>query len=152
MWWGSRLGRGDFIFAIIALNIAFIAALYFLSGGLSLTLDLGTRSTPRFWGSEPWMLTALKMAFDVAFASLCYRRLQDANHPGWYMLALVAALFGLSVLPLVSGVASLVAIAGLVTLLVLPPTIGPNRFGADPRGWKSPEHYREQQERLSKGD
>jgi len=152
MWFGPRLRRGDFIFAVIALNLAYFAAIYFAQRGFSLTLNFGTRTTPALWGSEPVIVTAIKLVHDIVMISLCYRRLQDANYQGWYVLAAFAVLVALSFIPGIGTVAALAALIGMIALLFLPPTIGPNRFGADPRGWKSAEHYREQQQRLAKGE
>ncbi len=146
MWWGPRIGRGDFFFAILATNIAYLVAVYMLTGGLSLTLKLGFRSEFGAWGEELLEASALKLACDFVFLSLAYRRLQDAGKPGWIALLLL-------ILPLVlGGVGAIVSFLALIALFFLRPDIGPNRFGPDPRGWNSREHYQEGQRRLDSGD
>ncbi len=152
MWWGPRLRRTDFVFAVFTINLAWVAALYFALGGLSLMLQLGPRSVFTRWGTEPLELSAINFAFDLVLASLAWRRLQDANLPGWYLVAAIILLWLMALVPALSIAASVAALVGLLALLFLPPSVGPNRFGKDPRGWKSPEHQAEQKERLAKGE
>jgi uncharacterized membrane protein YhaH (DUF805 family) len=76
---------------------------------------------------------------------------------GWWVLTLPA----LTLLSLVAGSSTalggalipLVLIAVLLAywlaLLLWPGTIGPNRFGPDPRGWDSRAHYDAQRQRLA---
>lgn len=100
-------------------------------------------------------------ALSLVMLWLSIRRFHDQDRPGW--IALVALALGVAVnpngfgiavtapyLPLPPALALLITIAYLVALF-LPGTIGPNRYGPDPRGWKSAEHHREQQQALRRG-
>ncbi|WP_200913128.1 DUF805 domain-containing protein [Sphingomonas sp. Leaf10] len=53
------------------------------------------------------------------------RRLHDRNMSGWWLLGVYIA----SLIPFVGFFASI----GLLVLLALPGTVGPNRFGPDPK-------------------
>lgn len=152
MWFGPRLRRGDFVFAIIAINLAYFAMSFLARGGFSLTLNFGLRTSPSLWGIESLTVSAIRLLHDVVLISLCYRRLQDANYPGWYLLVAASVLFALSLVPGIGTIAGVAALLAMVGLFFLPPTIGPNRFGPDPRGWISAKHYHEQQQRLASGD
>jgi uncharacterized membrane protein YhaH (DUF805 family) len=91
----------------------------------------------------PW-LPWLQLALDLVFLWLAARRFHDQDRPGW--LALVPTALGVAValgLP-VPGSIALLVLLGILVALFLPGTIGPNRYGADPRGWRSREHYLEQ--------
>lgn len=75
---------------------------------------------------------------------LVVRRFHDQDRSGWF--ALVPAAVGIVAalgLPVPDPILLLVLTAYVVGLL-LPGTIGPNRYGRDPRGWKSRAHYLEQ--------
>ena len=93
----------------------------------------------------PW-LPWLQLGLDLAFLWLAVRRFQDQDRPGW--LALVPTALGVAValgVP-VPGSVALLLLLGILVGLFLPGTIGPNRYGPDPRGWKSREHYLEQRQ------
>ena len=152
MWWGPRLGRGDFFFAILALNAAYLAAASYFSGGLFLSLAAGMRSAPALWGVQPIWVTLLGLGVDFVMASLISRRLQDADYPGWYFLGWIALLWGVSLVPGLGLLALVIGLAALLAPFFLKPIVGPNRFGPDPRGWKSKEHFQEQEDRLKSGD
>jgi uncharacterized membrane protein YhaH (DUF805 family) len=90
-----------------------------------------------------WLLW-VQIAVGLIFLWLAVRRLHDQDRPGWLALApavlsLLAALLPLDALAALAGLADLV----LLVFLFMPPTIGPNRYGPDPRGWRSSEHYRD---------
>ncbi|MDJ0276108.1 DUF805 domain-containing protein [Sphingomonas sp. 2R-10] len=53
------------------------------------------------------------------------RRLHDRNMSGWWLLGIYVVSF----IPVVGFIASI----GLLVLLALPGTVGPNRFGPDPK-------------------
>jgi uncharacterized membrane protein YhaH (DUF805 family) len=146
MWISPRLRRGDYVTALIVLNVAYMAGSYFLEGAFDLKILVGFRSSLEGFRTLSAQMIALQAGFDLLVVWCIARRIQDANYPGWIVLALLA-------LPLVLG--SVGALLGLVFILAaffLPGTIGPNRFGLDPRGWKSQEHFAEQQERLKSGN
>lgn len=145
-WTSPRIGRGDFFFALVGLNAAYLAAQYWLFGVIDLMLQFGFRSDPWTLPMQPPSLIALRAAFDAALLWCIARRLRDAGLSGWIALAALA-------LPLaLGGVGALVTMIGMIVLFFVPGTIGPNRFGPDPRGWKSREHFEEQRRRLSAGD
>jgi uncharacterized membrane protein YhaH (DUF805 family) len=145
-WTSPRIGRGDFFFSLIGLNLAYLAAQYWLAGRMELMLQFGFRSNLWSLSALPPSLIVLRAAFDGALLWCVARRLRDAGWSGWISLAA----FGL---PLVLGdIGALVAMGGLIALFVIPGAIGPNRFGPDPRGWKSREHFDEQRKRLGSGD
>ena len=109
-------------------------------------LELGFRTRLGLIGSEPATITLARAVSDALLLWFAIRRVRDTNHPGWWALALPA-------LPLVLGfVGALVSLAGIIALFVMPGTVGPNRFGPDPRGWKSREQFDEQQSRLRSGE
>jgi uncharacterized membrane protein YhaH (DUF805 family) len=144
---GPRGGSGAeiFLFSIVGLNLAFLATQYWLSGGIELMLQFGFRSTISGITTLPPTLIALRAAFDAALLWCVIRRLRDAGLTGWISLAALA-------LPLALGSAgAFVTMLGLISLFVIPGTIGPNKFGPDPRGWRSREHYDEHRERLHSG-
>ena len=142
MWWGPRIGRGDFFFAIVIVNVAYLVGLYLFIGAVSLTVVLGFRSQLSLWPLQPSAAILLAAAVDLLLLSLSFRRLQDAGISGWLALLL-------PVLPLVLGfVGAAISLFGLICLFLLKPTVGPNRFGPDPRGWTSPEHEKEQKQLL----
>jgi len=85
----------------------------------------------------------LAAADNLIFLWLAARRFQDQDRPGWIALAPSAFLFVVLLVPLPPPIALLGLIA-FVIVLFLPGTIGPNRYGPDPRGWRSREHYEEE--------
>lgn len=126
------------------LAVAFIAALFFVPLG-TLALMLAGAS------SGPWPVLGLNLVSALPFPALLVRRLHDQNRTGWWA---GLALFGYGLWltrALVAGAQGIdarialdrliwpldwLAIAAnlaIVTMLVLPGTRGPNRFGPDPR-------------------
>lgn len=145
-WTSPRLGRADFFFSLIGLNIAYLAAQYWLVGRIELMLQFGFRSDLWSFSALPPSLIALRAAFDGALLWCVSRRLRDAGWSGWISLAA----FGV---PLVlGGIGALITMIGLIALFFIPGTLGPNRFGPDPRGWKSREHFEQQRQRFKSGD
>ncbi len=145
-WISPRVGRGNLVFGTIAIALLFIGGLYLLTGGLSLLLNLGFKTQWRLIGVEPVAITALRVVADALLAWFVVRRVRDTDHQGWWGL-------GLIVFPLLLGsIGVWISLLGIVALLFVPGTIGPNRFGPDPRGWHSREQYEEQERRLKSGD
>lgn len=58
--------------------------------------------------------------------SVSVRRLHDRNMSGWWILGAIIAL----IIPLVN----LVAMIAYIVIMAMPGTVGPNKFGADPKG------------------
>ena len=98
--------------------------------------------------AAPW----ISSAWSLLFLWLAWRRFQDQDRPGWLALVPTAYAYALWLPPLMllvllPDLAALVGLGLLLALLVglfLPPTVGPNRYGPDPRGWRSPEHLAEE--------
>ncbi len=130
---------GFIIWCIVGGVVVFVASLLYLKGGSGASI-LGPLLS--FWQSFGGPVLGL------VFLWLAVRRFHDQDRPGW--LALVPTGVGLAAslgLP-IPGIVSLLVFLGFLIALFLPGTIGPNRYGPDPRGWKSPEHYRDQQRQL----
>lgn len=85
----------------------------------------------------------LTAADNLIFLWLAARRFQDQDRPGWLALApsgFLLAMFLARLPPLLA----LLGLVAFVIALFLPGTVGPNRYGPDPRGWRSREHYEEE--------
>ena len=87
----------------------------------------------------PWF-AAVEALLSLACLWLGVRRFHDQDRPGWLALVPTAVWMLTLVLPIPLELALLVALGYLVALF-LPPTRGPNRYGPDPRGYKSRQHY-----------
>jgi uncharacterized membrane protein YhaH (DUF805 family) len=87
----------------------------------------------------PW----LKAAATILFFWLAARRFQDQDRAAWLALLPWAASAALLFVPAPPILPLLILVAFLIALF-LPGTVGPNRYGPDPRGWKSLEHYEEE--------
>ena len=75
-----------------------------------------------FYGASLlWGLAVL-----VPGLAVTIRRLHDRNMTGWFLLGFLVAF----IIPLLN----LVAIIAFIVILALPGTVGPNKFGADPKG------------------
>jgi uncharacterized membrane protein YhaH (DUF805 family) len=93
--------------------------------------------------APPWLFW-VQIGVGLVFLWLAVRRLHDQDRPGWPALAPTALSLAAAFLP-VEALAAFAGLADLVLLvfLFMPPTIGPNRYGPDPRGWRSLDHYRD---------
>lgn len=76
-----------------------------------------------------WLLIGLAVLFGLAVLlpsiAVTVRRLHDRDMSGWWYLGLTLA----GMIPFVGWIASI----GLIVLMFLPGTPGPNRFGDDPK-------------------
>ncbi|MCW3837209.1 DUF805 domain-containing protein [Sphingomonas canadensis] len=93
----------------------------------------------------PWGVIGFDLAWLAAALAAIVLRLRDTGASGWWaallpLAAAGAAPPGAAGTMLGLGAAALAAIAWIL-LIGWPGTIGPNRNGADPRGWESREHY-----------
>lgn len=145
-WISPRVGRGDFFFSVVGLNISYVALQFWLAGGLELMLEVGFRTRVTSLSVLPIELTLLRLGFDAVLLWCVVRRLRDVGVPGW------TALLALGLPLLLGSLGALATMVGLVALFFIPGTIGPNRFGPDPRGWQSREHFDEQQRHLRSGE
>lgn len=117
------------------------AVLWFL--GLGAFRDQIRRGVTAPLAALPAWVLYVQAAFALAFLWLSVRRFHDQDRPGWIALVPFAA-SALVWAGLPDGLGGLVWLAFLAGLF-LPPTIGPNRYGPDPRGWKSHDHYLQRQ-------
>jgi uncharacterized membrane protein YhaH (DUF805 family) len=91
-----------------------------------------------------------EIALSLAWLWLMVRRFHDQDRPGWAALFPTAlAILAVIGVPLDAALLASVCL-GFLIVLFLPGTIGPNRYGPDPRGWKSREHFLEQQRALNR--
>ncbi len=139
------MGRGDFFFGVLGIAVVWIGVTYLLTGQLSLLLNLGFKWKPGVIGVEPVPITLFSLVCDALLVWFMVRRLRDSGYSG-------ALVLGFLILPFVGSLGGVFTLVGLVALVFLPGTIGPNRFGPDPRGWTSRAHYEEQQRRLKSGE
>ena len=145
-WTAPRVTRGDFFFAVLGINIAYLAALFWLTNTISVMLMIGFRTSLSALGLEPVALSLLKVAADLALLWFVVRRIRDTDHSGWWAA-------GLLLLPLFfHDIGALVSIVGILALFIVRGTRGPNRFGPDPHGFASRERFEEQQRRLKSGE
>jgi uncharacterized membrane protein YhaH (DUF805 family) len=136
----GRTSRSTLFGFLVASALLWLAIWFVLLGRVRPTTDPSVAAASLHW------LRALQLALDLIFLWLAVRRFHDQDRPGW--IALIPTALGAAMaagLPIPGSVALLLVLATLVGLF-LPGTIGPNRYGPDPRGWKSREHYNEQQQ------
>ena len=129
------------IFGYLVACLLASVALWFLALGALREQVLRGAAVPIAQLPE-WVLY-VQAAFALALLWLSVRRFQDQDRPGWIALAPYAAsaLVWAGLPEILGGLVWLAFLIGLI----LPPTIGPNRYGPDPRGWKSRDHYLQQQ-------
>lgn len=147
-WPIGRISRGDFFFWLLAINILLGAVDWWAFGRLHLTLNLGFRLEAfQHYDVTPVWRTLLEVVLNLLLAALAIARLHDASYSARWLLVLV----GLTVASALPFASALVAIAllGWIAIFFLPPSIGPNRYGPDPRGWKSREQFEQQQRDLA---
>ncbi len=144
----GRCTRGRLIAVLILGSVGTIAADYATFGRAELFLNLGFRfdalSDPL---NYPLWRVAVEGVFGLLLAYMAVGRLHDISRSGWWLALLVA-------LPFIGDAIGLSEIAflsliGWLALVFWSPTIGPNAYGADPRGWKSREQYDAQQAALN---
>lgn len=123
---GRARRREYWFFALFAILSQFIAS--GLDLVVSAILDI------------PLFRVIVALALLLPSIAVGVRRLHDRGLPGWLLAAPAAASLLLALLAgagdAVRGIAAALALAawfGLVVLLALPGTPGPNRFGPDPK-------------------
>jgi len=112
----GRTGRGTFVLGYVVLHVC--ATIWFVSG-LFLTVALEGDSLPLVVFAVGVSAVSFIMVClaTVWWCSLCWRRLQDMNKSGWYILWWLAPPIGLAV---------------FVMMLVRKGDDGPNRYGPAP--------------------
>jgi uncharacterized membrane protein YhaH (DUF805 family) len=152
----GRSQRSDFITLFFA-SLSLSAAAYFIlpvmehriitPGGI---IVLPTPKTPAQWLLETgnWFLSIWYVVF------LC-RRLHDQNLSAILLVAHFVFFWLLGSFIFAASPTIIFAVSFWTVILIAilrRGTVGPNRFGADPRGWESPQHYEREQVRLKSGN
>jgi uncharacterized membrane protein YhaH (DUF805 family) len=138
----GRTSRTTFVTWVVGLAVAQAALTFAFLGSVPAL-------SPRSFGQldrHPIVL-AFEVAATIVLLVLQARRFHDQDRPGWIALTSIALWVAGVIVPSLGGLGLIVVLA-YVAALFLPPTVGPNRFGPDPRGWRSPEHRAEQDEQL----
>lgn len=147
-WPIGRLSRNDFFFWLLGINIIFGAVDWWAFGRLNLTLNLGIRfDALQHLAVQPVWRTLLEVAVNLLLAALAIARLHDASYSARW-LAVSVGLAAASQLPFAGSLAAIVLLSW-IAIFLLPPSTGPNRYGPDPRGWKSREQFEEQRRDLA---
>lgn len=144
-WPIGRGGRGAMLAWLVIGSLGFGLLNWFAFHRLDLTINLGFRLS-RF-GSLPIWYHGLELFFDLALVAVAVARLHDIGKSGWWLAIIAAGALLANVTG--SGAISMLILAMWLALLVWPGTLGPNPFGADPKGWKSREHYETQMRELA---
>ncbi len=147
-WPIRRVSRGDFFFWLIGINIIFSSVDWWAFSRLNLTVNLGIRfEALQQFAILPVWRTLLEIVLNLILAALAIARLHDASYSARW-LTVTVGLAVASMLPFASGLAA-IALLTWLAIFFLPPSIGPNRYGPDPRGWKSREQFEQQQKDLA---
>ena len=154
----SKLGRTsrlDFVIGVVFLGLIASSAKAGLSyaffGYAPLSFDIGLMLPVRDPFAYPgFVFLALGVAHDLCLLVLIIRRLHAMNRPAYWGLAVFAAIFGLGYVWPMGGL--IIYVGAILALIFKSGTIGPNDFGADPKGWTSLEEYEAQKERLKSGN
>ncbi len=142
-----RSTRTRFLLVLIAANLAFAALIHAFAPALAWPAPL---AIPHAIEAMPRWLLALKGLHALVLLVLIVGRLHDLDRRGWWALLFLALAAGGGWLGGVAGaLCGTAVVVGWLALLLWPGTIGPNRFGPDPRGWESREHFDEQERRLA---
>lgn len=150
-----------FLFTVLV-NIAFAIVLLLVGGGAAMMaggLDQDNPTGLMAAGGAVGIIYLINIVFSLGILipsiAVGVRRLHDTNRTGWwllmpvvpYLLGIVLILAGVAVIgsgsgggfgtfAVIGGVMVLAALAAGIALLIflfLPGTVGPNRFGADPK-------------------
>ncbi|HEY1146511.1 DUF805 domain-containing protein [Allosphingosinicella humi] len=144
-WPIGRAGRGVMLMWLVMGSLGFGVLNWFVFHRLDPTINLGFRLS-RF-GNLPIWYYGLELLFDLALIAVAVARLHDIGKSGWWLAVIVAGALLASVTG--SGAIGLLVFAVWLGLLLWPGTLGPNAFGADPKGWKSREQYETQMRELT---
>ncbi|HEX8655707.1 MAG TPA: DUF805 domain-containing protein [Allosphingosinicella sp.] len=134
----TRTNLLAYLLVVAALNVAlFLFAIT--------TVRAATPSFARIEALQALALAnpLLAAADNLIFLWLAARRFQDQDRNGLLALAPSAVLLVAMFAPL-PPVVLLLLLIGFFVALFLPGSVGPNRYGPDPRGWRSLAHYEEE--------
>ena len=138
----TRISHTDFIFTMIGLSIAWsFLQYYILSERFAATEPTSDMKDIKIYGA-----VALQIALSIYTIFLLSQRLRDANKPLWIVLIILLAIGFAGYIHIIFMMISFLM---LIIIALLPGTIGPNKYGPDPRGWESKEHYDAQEKRLA---
>jgi uncharacterized membrane protein YhaH (DUF805 family) len=147
-WPIRRISRGNFVFWLLGINVLLSAVDWWAFGRLNLTLNLGFRfESVQHYDAIPVWRTLLEIMLNLLLAALATARLHDASYSARWLIALVGLAIA-SAFPFANALAA-IALLGWIAIFFLPPSIGPNRYGPDPRGWRSREQFEQQQRDLA---
>lgn len=114
-WWPVLMN------AIVGWGLTIIAII--LGGGVEAFADLSLNPIG-------WVFYGAALLWSLAVflpnLAVTVRRLHDRNMSGWFLLAFIVGM----IIPFVN----LIVIIAYFVIMVLPGTVGPNKFGADPKG------------------
>lgn len=143
----GRCTRGRIIGMLVVVSgVTFFADLA-AYGQMNFMINLGLSVKALTHPSDyPLWRVAVEAVFGLIVLYMAAGRLHDISRPAWWLAVIVA-------LPYIGEAIGLPAIAfvSLIAWLALifwSPTVGPNAYGPDPRGWTSREQYDAQQAKL----
>ncbi|QIG78350.1 DUF805 domain-containing protein [Stakelama tenebrarum] len=140
----ARMTRTSFLRFSLMLAAASALAL----AGLA-RLDASPHISLRDIAATPWRALLPHVFAGLLAAWLAAARLHDMNRRGWGALLAFPLAAGLALPGIAAAPFGTIAAILWLTLLVSPATIGPNRFGPDPRGWQSQAQFDRQAELLA---
>lgn len=150
-WPIGRVSRNTMFAWLFLSSVAFALIDWWAFRSLNLNINFGFRTDAiERIGALPFWRISIEIGFNVALTMVAVARLHDASYSARWLIAIFALTF-VSVLAHVGSLA-FIALIAWIAIIFLPPSIGPNRFGADPRGWRSREHFEAQQQELSAQD
>ena len=148
----GRSQRSDFITYLFAsLLVALATYLIGSSPEARIVTPEGTTILSGAGTPLEWLVALAQWFMSVWLTVFLCRRLHDQDLSSIYLLILLVtgsllglANFGNSLLVVYFTISVLIIFA----VIFVRGTIGPNRFGPDPRGWKSEKHYEQELARL----
>jgi uncharacterized membrane protein YhaH (DUF805 family) len=147
-WPVGRAGRGAMLNWLVLGSIGFIILDWFAFRRLNPMINLGYRfDAIDGAGVAPAWRVALDIAFNIGLTFVAVARLHDIGRSGWWLAGLAA----LGVVGVLGGAPALALpiVLGWIALLFWRGETGPNRYGPDPYGWTSREHYETQMRALA---
>lgn len=122
----GRARRSEYWWVVLAFALVFgigAALLFTIGGGMN---SYGEPSFNVIGYALAAILGIGYLAIIIPMIALVVRRFHDLNQTGWLYLGFIV----LSLIPLVGLIASI----GLLIWFCMPGTVGPNKYGEDPKG------------------
>lgn len=142
----GRLTRTNFLLLNVALAVSSGGMRYLLGPQFGWPDSTGW---PPFHPGMPAALLVWEGAALVLWALFAAMRLRDFEVSGRWAWLLPICAVAAGHLGAVGGVLGLALMLAGLPLFFWPPDRGPNRFGPDPRGWDSLEHFERQRRELA---